>query len=178
MVKEIPLSKGMIAIVDDCDYVWLSEWKWCVSHQGYAMRTEYIQGSGRKHQMNSVYLMHRIIMNAPEGMCVDHINRDKLDNRRSNLRLATRAENLWNAGMSAANTSGYRGVYWLERRKCWLAKIFIQGKEIRLGQYDEAIDAAYAYNVAALKYMGSFAYQNKLPEGGIVTGKQIGRAHV
>lgn len=94
---------------------------------------------------------------------IDHANRDKLDNRMSNLRNATKAQNQINAGVSRANTSGYKGVsraFKDGREKCWSAKISKNDKSIHIGMFATAEGAARAYDEAAKKYHGKFAYLN------------------
>lgn len=100
MSKEIPLSQGRLALVDDADYAELSQHKWFVDHYGYAVRN-----FPRSLCKTRDIRMHRVILNAPDGMTVDHINGNRLDNRRCNLRLATDAQNKCNVGRRATNTS-------------------------------------------------------------------------
>jgi hypothetical protein len=112
--------------------------------------------------------MHRLVMNAPEGVLVDHINGNGLDNRKVNLRLANHAQNHWNAGkknMGRPTHSRFKGVYLHTAKKTgrqrWLAQIRIEGgKRISIGYYDDELDAALAYDEAARKYHGEFAYLN------------------
>src|SRR4051812_32510094 len=106
-MAKIRLAGGHITEVDDADFEWLNQWKWHLSTSGYATRTQYIKGSGRKNQKNIIIRMHRLIMNCPEGLFVDHINGNKLNNRRANLRLATQTDNHQNRGKQNNNTSGY-----------------------------------------------------------------------
>lgn len=98
--------------------------------------------------------MHRVIMNPPVGMEVDHINRNKLDNRRSNLRICTHAENLANRIKPRNNTSGYKGVVWNKSRSKWLAQITVKKRHIYLGQFDDIEEANEAYNLGFVKYYG------------------------
>lgn len=94
MSKEIPLSRGMSTIVDDDDYEWLSQWKWYAGKSAtlfYAVRN--VWRNGKIHQVR----MHRLVINAPDEIIVDHINRNSLDNRRSNLRLSNCRENQHNS---------------------------------------------------------------------------------
>ncbi len=111
MVKRIPLSQGLFALVDDEDYEWLNQWKWTadVSRKSglkYAIRVSG-QGKGLIRQRLS---MHRVLMDAHAGTEVDHVNGDTLDNRRANLRLVTRAENLRNRKTFKNSKSGFKGV--------------------------------------------------------------------
>lgn len=103
-MKQIPLTKGRFAIVDDEDFEELNRYKWYSDHKGYAARNSpYV--NGKRH----VIWMHRVIAGTPAGMETDHINGIKNDNRRSNLRIATTVQNAMNRGLSKNNTSGYRG---------------------------------------------------------------------
>lgn len=153
----IPLTQGKYALVDACDYEYLIQWKWCyLKHQssgGYAVRND-----GKQ----TIY-MHRIIlerMNCENFVRSDHINRDKLDNRRSNLRPATNHQSSCNQGKYKNNTSGYTGVSWHQGK--WLALIQVNRKQKFLGCYDNKKEAALAYNKAARKYHGKFAVLNEV----------------
>jgi len=112
--------------------------------------------------------MHREIMQAPAGLLVDHRNRNTLDNRRENLRLATRSQNSCNSRIDKSKaTSQFRGVQYWKRRGRWVAKIKHKGKETWLGSFDNEIDAARAYDDAAKKYHGEFARLNLPDEIGL-----------
>ena len=97
-------------------------------------------------------------MNAPKGMSVDHINGNKLDNRKSNLRICTHAENLRNLKKAKNNTSGFKGVSWYSKSKKWRAVITFGGKYHHLGLFVKKQDAIDAYNQKAKEYFGQFAY--------------------
>ncbi|WP_420796654.1 AP2 domain-containing protein [Brevibacillus agri] len=104
--------------------------------------------------------MHRLILSARQGEFVDHIDGNKLNNVRSNLRLATKAGNQRNQRIRSDNTSGFRGVYWCKKSGKWRAQITVNNKRIALGSYDDAASAASAYNEAALRLHGEFAKIN------------------
>lgn len=147
MSIKIPLTKGLVAIVDDIDAD-LAELKWHVGGPGYAVRM-----SKRK-----AILMHRVIgsrMGFDARKNTDHINRNKLDNRRSNLRPCTQAENVRNSSPSKNNTSGAKGVYWWQNR--WKAAIKFRGKQLHLGCFKYKKDAIAARRAAEIKYFGAFA---------------------
>jgi len=146
----IPLSHGLHAIVDAADYEWLSQYKWFLWGAGYAARR--VPGG--------VLLMHREITQAPPGRDVDHINGNRLDNRRSNLRICTRAENLRNTPKRQGCLSLYKGVSSNHRHKNWFAQIWFEGDNIRLGTFDDETEAARAYDRAALELFGEFAWLN------------------
>lgn len=153
MAKQIKLTKGWRTVVDDDDYDELSKHKWHYCN-GYAQRYT----GGRLHR--KTLLMHRVITNAPAGYEVDHINRDRLDNRRCNLRICTRGQNQMNKNTRRDNTSGYRGVVYHKRTKRWRANINAGGAGVHLGYFDSSADAARAYNAAALRFHGEFARLN------------------
>lgn len=156
MAKEITLTQGAVAIVDDDDYDRLMQYSWCLNAQGYAVRG--YQQNGVKHQVR----MHRaVIGDVCAGFEVDHINGNRLDNRRSNLRIATRAQNAANRS-TTSHSSTYRGVRKAKGRKVWTARICVNQKYIHLGQYKTEIDAAKAYNDAAIKYFGDYARLNRI----------------
>lgn len=105
--------------------------------------------------------MHQEIIEVPEGMVVDHINHDSMDNRCANLRPATFSQNMCHRRKrSGAKTSKYKGVYWKKKNRKWVARIGFQKKEIHLGYFRSEIDAARAYDRAARKYHGEFASLN------------------
>ena len=157
---KIPLSQGKFAIVDDGDYDWLNQWKWCISSGGYAIRVQHIgYFNGKKKQ--KTFRMHRIIMNAPDDMDIDHINGNALDNRRCNLRICTISQNLCNQKKTRGK-SKYLGVDWHKIAKKWRAAIQINKKRYYLGCFISEIDAARAYNEAAKKLHGEFARLNVL----------------
>ena len=105
--------------------------------------------------------MHRVIIDAPVGFVVDHINHNGLDNRKANLRLATYAQNARNSIRSKAKcSSGYRGVYYNKLTKKWRSSIFINNKRKQIGYFSDETQAARAYDKAAKKYFGQFANLN------------------
>ena len=101
-------------------------------------------------------LLHRILMNAPDDMEVDHINGDKLDNRKSNLRLCTNQQNNMNVGKKKNNTSGFKGVCFHKKRQKFQAQISIDGKKKHLGYFEKAKDAYKVYCKACVKHHGEF----------------------
>lgn len=107
--------------------------------------------------------MHRIINDTPDGLFTDHRNMDKLDNRRDNLRNATKQENSRNTS-PRAGTSIFKGVSWHKGNKKWCSNLYISGRQLSLGYYADQLSAAKAYNQAALEYFGNFANLNTLTD--------------
>lgn len=143
----VGLTQGKVALIDKADHELVNRWKWSYDPTGYARRNE----RGRK-----VYL-HRQLMGEPIDLEVDHINGDKLDNRRRNLRVCTSAENKRNTGIRRTNTSGYKGVTWQKNRQKWKAQIQYEGVNRHLGLFINKEDAARAYASAAESLFGDFA---------------------
>jgi hypothetical protein len=156
MAKEIILTQGKIAIVDDEMFEYLNQWKWCLISGRYAATNMKINS-----KYKSIYL-HRFIMNAPKNMQVDHIDNNKLNNIKSNLRLCNHTENMINRPTRSNSKSGYKGVIFYKRLNKYMAKINVNKKQLYLGLYIDPIHAARAYNAAALKYHGEFAHINKI----------------
>jgi len=148
-VKRIPLGGGLYAYVDAADYEWLSQWAWHVIG-GYA---------GRYEKDRKIYI-HREIVQPRKGLVVDHINRNKMDNTRLNLRACTPDENARNRAKRVASVSQYKGVGYRKRNRQWFAEIVIAGEHVWLGFFDDEIDAARAYDRAAVEHFGEFANLN------------------
>jgi len=154
---EIKLTQGKVALVDDKDYEQLNQWKW--HYDRYAIRAEYV-GKIDGKEKNRKILMHRLIMDTPEGMHTDHINGNKLDNRRGNLRVCTNAQNQQNR-KTVSGKSKYKGVSWRGGGyNRWFAMIKVDREPKCLGYFDTEEQAAIAYNEAAQEYFGEFANLN------------------
>jgi hypothetical protein len=154
-IRAIKLKQGSIVIIDAEDYDLISQWKWHYNN-GYAARV--IRDKDKK--LLKIIWMHRIINRTPDGMETDHVNGDPLDNRKSNLRSCTHAQNLRNQRAQKNRSSKYRGVVFDKENKKWRALIKLSGKRYCLGRYLSEHDAAIAYNKAALNLFEEFAYQN------------------
>lgn len=159
-MKEIPLTNStLVAFVDDEDYERLVENRWQLMIDpkrriAGAKRTRNVRGK------YSIVLMHRVIMNAPDGIQVDHINRNPLDNRKNNLRFATHLENCRNRTGVPGSSSQFKGVSWHKTKQRWTANIRVDTKLRHLGSFLREEDAAIAYNNVARIEFGEFAYIN------------------
>ena len=150
-MKKMKLNKGKVALVDDEDFEYLNRWKWHINDNGYAVRTKYTKLGFKKYEMKRIY-MHREVNNTLDGFQTDHINQNRLDNRRINLRMANNQQNAFNASLSKANTSGTKGVSWSNERKKWCAYIHFNNKAIPLGRFLDIKDAIFARKQAEKKY--------------------------
>jgi len=160
-MKEINLTQGQVALVDDEDYEELNKYKW-FAHDNYGW-TFYARRTGRKADGKRYLIqMHRVILNAPKDMFVDHIDSNGLNNQRSNLRLCTNQQNNRHARPYSNGSSKFKGVCWHKRIKEWQANIRIDGKLKHIGYFKNEKDAALAYNVKALEYFGEFALPNEI----------------
>jgi len=151
MTKEIQLTQGKIALVDDEDFEYLNQWKWHLSN-GYAVRN-----SGKWPKQKHIF-MHRDIVNTPNGMDTDHKDMNRLNKQRDNLRVCTRAENRHNQGIPKNSNNKYKGICWTGTG--WKAQIKVNGKKIHLSVHKNKEDAARAYDQAATKHFGEFAKTN------------------
>jgi len=147
--KLIPLTKGKFAKVDNEDFDKLKDINWYINENGYALNG------------NKKIRMHRLIMDAPKNLEVDHINHDRLDNRKSNLRLCNRQNNGMNQSMQNGKSSIFKGVTWDKSRNKWQSKIFVNKKTIHLGRFDCEIEAAKAYDKKAKELFGEYSHTNK-----------------
>jgi hypothetical protein len=152
-MKQIPLTQGRFALVDDADFEWLNQWKWCAlkkSNTFYAVRG------------NKGIRMHRLILGMVPGdrRLADHRNCEGLDNQRHNLRECSHAENSRNARKTSKASSRFKGVTWHSIGKKWQVSIQIDGKNKNLGLYADEIEGAEIYDLAAREIYGEFARLN------------------
>ncbi len=155
-MKHIPLSRGLLAAVDDGDFDFLMQWKWTAlvgDRTFYAHRRQRLECG--KH---ALVLMHRLILGTPEGMVTDHIDGNGLNNTRANLRIATQRQNMMNRRPQRGGSCAIKGVWRDETapRKPWRAAIRLNGRLKYLGRYSDPVEAGRAYAAAAAEHFGEF----------------------
>ena len=146
------LEKTDVAIVDAKDFELVKNYKWFLANGGYAVT----RVSGE-----ALFLSRLLMAPVPEGYEIDHKDRTRLNNRRSNLRYATHAQNCVNS-FRCTNTSGFKGVSWSKSKSKWMPEITYQGRQYHLGRFDSKKDAARAYNKKAIEFFGEFAFLNNV----------------
>lgn len=152
MIKILKSNKGTKILVSDKDYDRVKKFKWKLCPTtGILFITK-----NRKR-----ISLHRFIMNPDKDMVVDHINGDRSDNRRSNLRVCSHKQNLANQKLNSKNTSGFKGVYYKKSKKKFTARIKVEGRLFFLGHFNNPKEAGEAYDRAAVEYFGGFAKTNK-----------------
>lgn len=138
------------ALVDASDHAQLARHRWRLQEHGYAVRHEYID-----HTHSRSIRMHRQIMGVTDPEThIDHINGDKLDNRRTNLRVATRSQNEQNrSGLNQNNRSGHRGVHWSKSEQKWKVQVTLDRKVHCLGTFDDLEEAARSASAFRAEHM-------------------------
>lgn len=151
-IAKITVADGRNFIIDVQDLKDVSEKSWYISAQGYV--TTDIKGKSIS--------LHNYLFKPDENQIIDHINRDKLDNRRKNFRKCTKQQNCFNQGLRSTNTSGYKGVVLDKRRNTYYSRITYNGKTYHIGTFrtDQIIEAAKAYNQKAIELFGEYAFLN------------------
>jgi len=165
-MREIPLTRGKVAIVDDDDFEELSRHRWHAvpgRYTWYAMRRVTIASRPQKQRGIP---MHRQVLGVTDSRIhVDHVDGNGLDNRRSNLRPATHSTNQRNAAKQRGRSSRYKGVCWSKKLGKWQASICLGTRQLHLGVFTDEKEAAEVYDSAALEYFGSFARLNFPADG-------------
>jgi hypothetical protein len=152
MTKRIPLTKGQFAPVDDADYEWLMQWHWRLNSHGYAVRSSYHNG------YQTLVSMHRLILNTQPVQFVDHIDHNRLNNTRANLRFVTHQQNQRYRHLFRNTSTGLKGVS--RFRGQWHARIGLDGRIVHLGFFDDMEKAAQAHDAAARHMFREFAILN------------------
>jgi len=145
----IPLSKGRVAIIDPEDYDSLSQWKWYYSH-GYAIRHPSMVGGIRKGKI----MMHRVIAKTPNGVYTDHINGNGLDNRKSNLRFVSHAQNMWNSKLERNTSTGIKNVSVFNGG--YQVRVQKDGKRYFAGFFKDISEAVSRANTFRKEYYGEY----------------------
>jgi len=161
-MKQIPLTQGQFALVDNEDYDFLNQFKWYANrckNTFYAERSEIIA----KHTKKTI-IMHRLIMNPSDEMEIDHIDHNGLNNQKANLRVVTSSQNNMNQQPRRNISSIFKGVYWKKQVNRWVASIGYNQKVIHLGYFEKEIDGAIAYNKKAVELFGQYAWLNPIPD--------------
>ena len=157
-MKEIKLTRGKIALIDDGDFERVNQFKWyaCLRRNSwYAIRSIHISSTPRK---GTTFSMHRFIINPPSNMEIDHIDGDGLNNQKSNLRICTGSQNHANTSRYCCNSSGYKGIQFIKNK--YMAGISKNKRYYRLGRFSSSVQAALAYDKAARELFGEFARTN------------------
>jgi hypothetical protein len=149
-MKEVALTKGKTALVDDEDLWMFLNHNWNCTKHGYVCRNYFENGKWKCHRM------HRMVMNARDGELVDHINRNRLDNRKCNLRIVNKSQNAANKAAHRNNKLGMRGVHFHPGTGKFRAVLGSEGKRISLGLYPTPQEAHSAYCKAATKKWGEY----------------------
>lgn len=160
-MKLIPLTRGFFAKVDDEDYDFLMQWKWHVRKNKnvyYAARDSKRDECGNHPKIH----LHRVIMNTPANMMVDHKDFNGLNCQKNNMRNCTRSQNAMHSRYHRSISSKYFGVCYDKDRNKWMANLMFNKKAIHIGRFNTEIEAAKARDLMAIKYFGEYANLNQI----------------
>lgn len=162
MTKQLPVTRGKVTTVSDCDYEWVAPLP-LYGLKNPKSKTWYVSTrvDGKRALLHRLILARKLGRELQPNEDADHKDRNGLNNTRGNLRLATRAQNIWNTGPRDPR-SGWKGVT-KNGDGYWRASMKVNGQRIHLGYYDTALGGAIAYNHGALHYLGEFAFFNEIP---------------
>ena len=158
-MKEIPLTKGKVALVDDGDFEYLSQWKWAANKNRNTFYA-YRYGFDKIKNKKTGIIMHREILGFPENLEVDHINNNGLDNRKENLRTCSRLQNSQNTIKRDNCKSIFKGVEYHKKTNKFRATVCSRGNKHRSKWFKTELEAASAYDELAKKFFGEFAHLN------------------
>jgi len=156
-MKKLPLSQNEEALVDDEFFEQLNQFKWSYNN-GYPHRSVRIDGKVKFIRLSKAIMAMAGV--ETDGRRIDHKDRNTLNNQRENLRLATAVQNAANRGLPENNTSGYKGVSFIKTNGKWLSQIYVSGYNYAIGQFDDPVTAARAYDAVAVDWWGEFAWLN------------------
>ena len=155
-MKEIELTQGQAAIVDDEDYEYLSQWKWFAA---FDPSTKTYRAVRTDSKIKKTILMHRVVMRVSDpSFFVDHKNHNTLDNTKENLRVCSNSENIANSRIAKNNTTGYKGISFKKGK--YEVRIIKNGKYYYLGRFQNLMEAASIYDKKAKELFGEFAKLN------------------
>lgn len=156
----LELTQGQVTIIDETDLERVGRYRWCAYKVGKLTKRYYVR---TKLNGNKLTDLHRFITGAEKGQQVDHRNHNTLDNTRANLRICSHKQNQQNRPPLKSKAGRFKGVFWRKKERAWYASIKINGVKKHLGSFEREEDAAEAYNIAASRYFGEFAYVNIIP---------------
>jgi hypothetical protein len=163
-MKKITLTKNKIALVDDEDFERVDKYNWSYLQGGYAVRSVVVGHRGldlplgdSRNQIMKMIFMHRFILGIDGIISVDHIDGNKLNNQKSNLRVATKSQNAMNSKIRNDNTSGHKGVNWSKVHHTWVARVKVSGKEVYSRNFNTLEEAIEARDGAVMKYHKEFS---------------------
>jgi hypothetical protein len=159
-MKQIKLSQGFVAIIDDRDYELVSSYKWHVYISRAKVPVYYAQSSFRINGITKTISMHLLILGKKKGFIIDHADRNGLNNTRENIRFVTYSQNSLNTKAKINRANKYRGVFFDKRDSTYYSQIMVQGKRISLGRSKSEYECALMRDEAALKYHGELANLN------------------